>query len=276
MARYRVIQALATTALSIGFGFAGWGAHGLFIGYFVGQAIYVTSNALLFFRLREWPRWPSFGRVVVLIRRHKRFPFLVVPSDLIGQFRLQLASLALTALGNVALLGNYSRSRQLISMPLQLLGSSIGQVFRQRAALDLRTTGSCRAIWLRTFGVLTLVGLPMTLFFMAIAPFLITFVLGPRWTIAGQMAQIVAPMLFASFVCAPLSSVFYIFGAQREEFMLSILGTGVTFASVLCAALLDRSGHAVVWAYSASNVAVYAVYLMRSWTLVSRGAPASP
>ena len=49
---------------------------------------------------------------------------------------------------------------------------------------------------------------------------LFVFVFGDNWTIAGEYAQILAPMLFLRFVSSPLSFMFYIGEKQKLNLLM--------------------------------------------------------
>ncbi|MCG5029659.1 hypothetical protein L0M97_13755, partial [[Ruminococcus] torques] len=79
-----------------------------------------------------------------LFRRHRRFAFFTLPSEFIGSFSQGLPVFALSWIGQTTMLGAFNRARQLVLLPFNLLGQSIAQVFRQRAAAQYHATGSCR------------------------------------------------------------------------------------------------------------------------------------
>jgi O-antigen/teichoic acid export membrane protein len=246
-------------------GWLGWGVHGLFASYFLGQAVNLVFNILLLNAIVG--RMPVVPRAAAaaLFRRHSGFAFYTLPAELIGNFSMQLPVLVLSSMGAAAALGAFSRARQLVAAPLQLMGTSIGQVFRQRAAEEYHATGTCRLIYRQTFLALAAAGFAPTVVLMALAPAIFRIVLGPNWTSAGEMAQLLAPMLYLSFVCGPLASVFYIRGAQQEDLMLSVCGL-VLLAALLALGLIWRATpEVIVAAYAIGYALIYAVYMIRAW-----------
>lgn len=265
IAQIQVTVAIVTVAASISLGWLGWGVHGLLASYFLGQAMMLGLHLRLGGELMERQGRLSRRRAAAIVARHKGFALYTLPAEMVGNVNLQLPVLALSGLGAAATLGAYSRARQLIAAPLQLIGGSIAQVFRQRAAEQYHATGSCRRIFAQTFVMLAGAGLVPTLLLMALAPDIFRIVLGPNWTEAGELARVLAPMLYLGFVCSPLSTVFYIAGRQREDLVLSISALAL-LGGVIVPVLVTRSEPVViVVGYSIAYAIVYIIYLVRSW-----------
>jgi O-antigen/teichoic acid export membrane protein len=271
LANNLVYSALLSATITIPLGVWGWGANGLFAGYFAGQALTFGMYLALYRKLV--PQCPKISRkrLLVLARRHRDFAIFTQPSEFIGTLNRQLPVFALAAIGDTPLLGAFSRARQLISMPLGLLGGSIGQVFRQRASEQFKITGSCEPLYRKTFLVLLAVGTLPTMLLAAFAPDLMRLYLGPKWGGAGQIAQILSPMLLAGFVTSPVSSVFYFQGRQREEFILNS-ACAVALTAALAAALFFGTGYTAICAFSATYSAIYLAYLLRGWMIARNDA----
>lgn len=270
MARVQIMTVATATALSIVLGFFGAGAQGLFVAYFAQQALAVVAHLVLLrefagFRLERRP-----DRLAALFRRHRRFALFTLPSEFVGSFNQSLPVFALSWIGQTSTLGAYNRARQLVMLPFNLLGTSISQVFRQRAAGQYHATGSCRPLFARTFLALLLMGAPPLAILMAIAPQLFRIVLGPNWTEAGEIARIIAPMLLARLLVSPLTSVFHFTQTQILDLVLNIAGALVMTVAVAAAVWSGCDSHATVAVYTAANVLIYAAYLVAGWRLAKR------
>lgn len=265
LARNSVMITTVTVAISITLGYAGWGVNGLFVAYFAGQASMLVAHLSLLRNLIGVVPRLKMAEAVALTKRHRNFARFTLPAEFVGNLSQNIPVYALTAVGTPADIGNFARARQLVAMPLTLIGSSIAQVFRRRATEDLRDTGSCAKIYRRTFLALATIGLPATGIFMVLAPEIFRIVLGPNWTDAGRVAQVLAPAFLLQFVCNPLSTIFYVCNKQAEDFILS--GFGLALLAVSFGAALTFSGTArsVLIAYSGSYCTIYAVYLGRGW-----------
>lgn len=269
MAQAQVYSAVATVTSSIMFGTFGWGANGLFASYFIGQAISVGYQLYLYRQLAPQRTRLSLRRTFSLARRHRRYAIYTLPSELMGTVQLQLPVLILSGAGAAALLGAFTRARSLLGMPLSLLGSSIAQVFRQRASEQFRLTGTCERIYTQTFWVLLLVGAPPTFILMLFAPDLFRIVLGPHWTAAGQIARIIAPTLLLQMVCSPISTVFYFLHYQRDEFLLGLGTFLILLVSTVAALWITSNPMAIMYVYSIVYSITYLAYILRGWMIAS-------
>lgn len=270
LARTNVVTVSVTVSASIIFGWLGFSSTGLLISYFIGQAVALVVHIILACQIiKTWPI-SSLDKAIAVALKHRKFPFYSAPSVLLQSFSKQLPILVLSSLSSISLLGAFSRARQLLSLPMQLLGSSIGLVFRQRASENYHDTGSCKALYSTTLFWLTLLALPPVALLMIFSPDLFRIVLGPNWGVAGEVARILAPMLLLGFICSPVSNVFYILNAQKEELKLSIC-SAVLLVVFIGGALMFLSEEpvAIIYAFSVSYSITYLLYIYAGWRLVS-------
>jgi O-antigen/teichoic acid export membrane protein len=250
---------LATVAMSIMLGLWGWGANGLLTAYFVGQGIQIAGFGILLVRGDTALSYPQAGRIRVLIKRHWKFPAFTLPSAFSDQINMQIPVLALTAMGADATLGAFTRARQLVSMPVTVLGQSVAQVFRREGSELYRQTGSCRRLMLKTAGGMFAVGIIPCVAFMIFAPWLFSLYLGPAWREAGELARILAPMLLMRAVVSPVSVILLVVGAQVTEFMLSTFTVFAVSGSILFSLFFFGSPDSIVLAFSLSYALCYTV-----------------
>ncbi len=267
MATVQVTSTIVTVLISISLGFAGFGYAGLLIAYFVGQLMVFG----IYWRLRkQLPRSqnrPSRRRLAAMARKHKDFVLFTTPGAFVGNFAMQMPIYALGLMGSAGTIGLFSRARQLLEMPITLVGSSISQVFQQQAATEYARKGNCKNIYRKTFFALAGMGILPTLFLAVFAPQLFDWFLGPNWRDAGEIARILSPMLFLRLVCSPLSTVFMITGAQQEDFVLSICSLVLTALLIGTPLMLDWGALWIITGFSAAYITVYATYLTRGYQL---------
>lgn len=267
MARVQIMSVLISTGLSIVLGFFGAAAQGLFVAYFLQQALTLLAHVVLLRSLPAFAFERRIARLAALFRRHRRFAFFTLPSEFIGSFSQGLPVFALSWIGQTTMLGAFNRARQLVLLPFNLLGQSIAQVFRQRAAAQYHATGSCRPLFVKTFFMLLLIGAPPIVILMAIAPDLFRIVLGPNWTAAGEIARIIAPMLLARLLVSPLSSVFHFTQKQGTDLALNLGGAAFLTLTLSLAVWSGCNSHEAVAVYTASSVLIYVAYLVEGWRL---------
>lgn len=267
MARVQIMSVLVATALSIVLGFFGAGAQGLFAAYFLQQALTLLAHVVLLRSLPAFAFERRATRLAALFRRHRRFALFTLPSEFIGSFSQGLPIFALSWIGETTTLGAFNRARQLVMLPFNLLGQSIAQVFRQRAATQYHATGSCRTLFGKTFLALLVMGAPPIAVLMLIAPDLFRIVLGPNWTEAGEIARIIAPMLLARLLVSPLSSVFHFTQKQSTDLALNLGGALFLTITISLAVWSGCNSRETVAVYTASSVLIYLAYLVEGWRL---------
>ncbi len=195
----------------LGLGFWRGGAGGLIIGTLAAWLAVVWQFAALF-RAKDGkiPGGLSRQEIVQQARRYKHFPKNMVPGSLFNKGSSELPVLLLSWFFLPAVAGWYGQMMAVTRRPIQVIGRSFEEVFRQAAAEEIHRQGHCRNIFMRTFKKLFLLGfLPFGLFAL-VAPTLFSVVFGNDWLQAGYYARAFALPLFLQFISAPLSSLFYL------------------------------------------------------------------
>lgn len=270
IAGIQVIIALTTVGVAIVGGIAGWGASGLLAGQLAGQAFGAAAYLILFRRLSKGAAQVGWKHLRRLFLRYRKFPIFTLPSELLGIINQQLPVFALNLLGATGLAGAFSRAFQLVAAPITLVGAAVGQVFRQAASEDYRSTGDCSPLFRCTGLALFALGLPFCVACVLFAPSIFTLYLGPNWQQAGIVAQVLAPMLLLRFVASPLSTVFLLAEAQHHDAKVMVGAFCLCATIVGACALAFDDPMAVIMGYSLSYSLVYVVQLAWSYRL-SRG-----
>lgn len=262
MAKLQMSHVLATVMLSIALGFQGWGSDGLLAAYFLGQTVQLVACLWFLRNLRSgFPSRPSRLQLWVLALRHWKFPAFTLPSEFSGQMNMQIPIFALTALGSDATLGAFTRARQLVSMPVTVVGQSVAQVFRREASALYRETGSCRELMVRTAGGLFTIGIIPCVLFMAFAPWIFSVYLGPAWREAGEIARILAPMLLLRVIVSPLSTVFYFTDNQLLDLRLMVISSLLMASAIMSGWVLVGTPHGIVCAFAVGYGLIYLIYV---------------
>lgn len=259
-----VIPIAVSVGFSIALGMANFGTTGPFIAYFASQVIQLVLYFSFVPRLKQRAGTSTIKRVLAMMRRHRKFAIYTTPTTFISNFTMNAPVYALSAIGATSTIGLFSRANQLLSMPVNLIGSSIATVFQRRAAIQYNELGTCRPIYFQTMWALVAIGAIPTLVLGLFAPTLFGWFLGPKWVEAGEIARILAPMLLLRVICSPLSTVFYIANRQKEDLALSIVTSIITLAIVTFAYFYLRSGIAVIYGFSLGFTVTYLTYIIRS------------
>lgn len=219
MSASRVIRSAASSGSTVGLGFGGvLNATGLILGDAIGQilgGLYLWKKQKIVFQELQWTKVKYFGRLYV------HFPLFLIPAALANKAANYLPILFIGSL-SAPLAGFFTLAQRMVYASSGTVAAAFGDVFKQKAAAELRTDFSCRKTFIQTFKkLLLMVGIPYGIlqFF---AELLFSFIFGSNWAMAGTYAQILAPMFLLQFVVSPLSNVLIIREKQRLNLSLQL------------------------------------------------------
>lgn len=132
-----IINNIVVSIIALILGLSGFEKLGYYLAMLVGQVI-----TLLHMR-RYLPKgYFSFNLYEFreVFKKHKRFVFYQMPSNVLLQLKGQLPTLLIGAFFDARILGYYSISMRFIGMPITFLANSLGKVFFQSVS-DLKRKG---------------------------------------------------------------------------------------------------------------------------------------
>ncbi len=152
-------------------------------------------------------------------RRYKRFPIWVAPASLMDGLSVLLPVLTITAVYSPAQAGAYALADRTLKIPVTLIGSSVLQVFYERAALLRGNTLEAKRLLLKTWRTLALLAILPCTFIMLWGDVLFAFLFGTQWSEAGFLARYLAVGLAFYFVSYPTSNILVV-NEKTKSFML--------------------------------------------------------
>lgn len=233
------------------------------IGQVAGVAYIVARTG---FHFRELPAWPA---ITAVARRYVAFPKYSALSSLLNAVSSMLPVAMLTLLFSPAVAGLFAVADKVVRTPSVLFGSSLQQVFYQRLAESRSDAAACRALLLRTWRYLILIGLvPMVIVALA-GPWLFGFVFGHQWHEAGVYARILTIGLFVHFVAYPTTNGIVAF--ERQGVMLSwdllyVLSLAAVFG--VGGFMLHLSPRSLMLAFAVSQAIVHVANLGAQWKVL--------
>ena len=257
----RIVQSTTTAGANLGFGFSGFSNIGLLYGNIIGQAI---STSILGMRV-----WQEKGDTLHVVakkemlrqaRMYKDFPKI----NSLHAFTDMLQSSGIIMLiayffGNT-ILGFYSFALRIVKTPMALIGSSVGQVFYQRASHLYNTGGDLKTLTERMMIKLFLIGFLPFLALFLYAPELCSFVFGGNWREAGLYIQILSPWLMLNFLISPISQLPLIFNEQKTSFFISSVENISIFGSLIVGYIVFREVYPALIAMSVVSSIVLSIY----------------
>lgn len=235
LSNYQILQSLTQGTTNVSFGLVTKLMGGLVVGTIVGGII---AAQYLIIKSYEDLRGFIFNklRALVLFKKYSNFPKYMVPSGLLENLSSQLPIFLIGIFFGSNLVGFYALSQRVIRAPIMLMGSAIGNVFRQEASYNLTNYGNCRDVFLKTLKKLILIATIPFIVFYFISPDLFSLIFGSEWRVAGRYAQILTMLFYLQFVTSPLSSMFMIAEKQKMDLYMQVY-------LVVCVLLSFYIGH---------------------------------
>jgi lipopolysaccharide exporter len=272
VARTTVLQQTMRSISQLVFGVLGAGPLGLLLGETIGRGVGVGS----LFR----NAWPALKRVAARTRRseligalveNREFAIYSSPSSLIDTLAANILLPLLVLLYGATIGGQFALTSKVLALPLALIATSVADTFHSRAAVCVRERpDQVLALFFRTTAALFLLGLLPALILFFSGDRLFALIFGERWTIAGTLARISAPLFLAQIVVSPLSRLVFVLRGQKSKLIYDVtLMTGILLIfGIAWRQKLDLIH--TVWAITLVNVLCYIVYYLVLLRMVIR------
>jgi len=267
----RVISSVATQTTKLGAGFAGFVSGGVLIGTsLLGQIVSTLALGGQIWRddrhlFKASIRWK---KMIAGLKRHKKFPIYNTWSALLNTASQQLPTIMLAFYFSPKIVGFYALGKTVLSMPMNMVGGAVAQVFFQKASEAHNRTGNLSVVVEEVFKRLVSLGIFPILLLTLIGEDLFIVAFGARWAEAGVYMQILGLWIFFQFISSPISTLFAVLEKQHYGlFFNSILlvtraaslivggmtgdvrftlflvaGTGVACYGSLCFWLISKAG----------------------------------
>ena len=224
----RVLNNGTNAVVSVMCGNLGWGS-GLFVGYLTGQIIAV---AVLQRKIQGFLLNFDLQSLLATAGKYRQYPKFLMPATLACEISSHAPMILLTMGFGSESAGFLALANRVAAGPVALFGNTIGEVYRQKAFEDRHQIGNCRSLYIRTLGLLALIGsLPAITLFL-FGPWIFKKVFGSEWEQAGKVGAAISPMVFFNFISSPLSYTIVFNNSQRADMILQILRMILSIAAI--------------------------------------------
>ncbi len=277
LSKLRMWQTSAIAGARLALGLAWPAANGFVAGDLLGKLASVARSAVMAWqRDRPYVMIQSVARAREAARRYARVARFALPDQLINTLAGSIHVLFLGKAFGADELGYVTLVLSLMYVPVTVVSSAVKDVFRQRANVEYRTTGTCRPTYRRLLLPITGLGALGFGTLYAISPSLFPLVLGADWGIAGSYARILIPLFFCNFVSMSLGGVLVI--AERTDVSLvwQITNLALTVGSLIVGIRWFDGIAAALWCFSIGRALAYLLYMALSYFYAERrSAPVS-
>ncbi|NQY25945.1 MAG: oligosaccharide flippase family protein [Piscirickettsiaceae bacterium] len=200
----RIVQSSSSAATQIGV--ADIIPGGLIVGNVVGQGI-STAVLIKFFwennKLKKGKK-TFYLKYIALLRRYKKLPYFSMPMGFINTLSNQIKPLVFSSLFSATIVGWVFMAERMLNTPLSMISNSFHSVFFQKFV----NTDKKVEIYIKSYFLLLILALVILSPIYLWGEQIFSIVFGDNWTVAGNIASMMSPMLCFSFAVSSISTVF--------------------------------------------------------------------
>ncbi len=229
------------------------------------QALHASLLGLAMWRAKAQPEQPGDDagastqtpRLGELAYRYRDFPTFRAPVMLINAVSQHLPTLVLAAYFGPAAAGFFALCRQALTMPTNLIGKSVADVYYPRISRAIHDREPVAAMLLKATTALGLVGLVPFSLVAIFGPWLFALVFGEQWHVAGEYARWLALAEYVVFVSRPCVVAVPALSLQARFLFFEIFSTSLRVLALVVGAWVFGTALATVQAFAAASLVIY-------------------
>jgi len=254
----QALQSVSASGLKLGFGTLGYvNAGSLIAGQILGHGF---GTLVLLYQAMKCDLLLiksscSLRKIYDQIIRYKKFPRFNIWAAFMNTISWQFPVLMLTSFFSPATAGFYALGLMMIYLPMNFIGSSISQVFFQRAcvAKDNYLLSNLAGDTCSTLLILSV--LPFILLSL-VGGNLFGIIFGSEWQEAGVFVQILGLWAMVWFVTSPLTTISIVLEKQEINLVYNVVVLLSRFASLFIGGIFENI-YLGLFLFMASGVVVY-------------------
>lgn len=195
--------------------------------------------------------------LVMIARRYHDFPLYRAPQMLINGVSQHLPTLVLAGYFGPASAGFFALCRQALTMPTQLVGKSVTDVYYPRIVNAIHEQKPITGMLGKAVVGLAVVGCIPFGAVVVLGPDLFAFVFGSQWYAAGEQARWLAVAEYAVFISRPCTVAVPALSLQGRFLAFEIVSTALRVGALMIGALWLEAALSTVAAFAMANVLIY-------------------
>ncbi len=195
--------------------------------------------------------------LATIARRYHDFPLYRAPQMLINAVSQHLPTLVLAGFFGPAAAGFFALCRQALTMPTQLIGKSVTDVYYPRIVSAIHERQPIAGMLGKAVAGLALVGCIPFGTVVVLGPDLFAFVFGPQWYAAGEQARWLAIAEYAVFISRPCTVAVPALSLQGKFLAFEIVSTVLRVGALMIGALWLGAALSTVAAFAMASVLIY-------------------
>lgn len=268
----RVYRGLSLNISQIVFGYLNLQSLGLILGKLIGE---FSGNSLLTKELfskgrKSISEGVKYSEMKKLMRRYRKFPIFSVPTQVLNKLGLELPVFFIASMFGSDVVGLYGLAHTIVSLPMFLIGSAVGDVYYADAAsLGKTNPEELKRKSAKILKRMILIGLIPLVILVLFGPVLFQWVFGEEWVESGSYARILAVLVFFRFVFSPLVRIFDVLEKQHIALWLDIMRVILVVSTFLLVDFLNLSSYTAITIYVVNMSFVYLVTFVAANKIVS-------
>jgi O-antigen/teichoic acid export membrane protein len=265
LARTSIQQGVGSVVVQLTLGVANFDSKGLILGQIIGQCSGLLALAGgAYINDKKQLQHISWQRIGLMAKRYKRFPIFTTWQALANTCSTMLPLTLFATFLSPTIAGYYILAQRTLSMPLSMVGRSVGQVFHSRAA-EANHNNTLKILALKSYRRLLRFSVGPLIFIGVLTPDIFAIVFGEKWRQAGLYAQWMIPWMIMQFIVSPLSIIVSITGHQLVDLISQLLFLIVRISAVILGLYSANKENAVEF-YAISGFIAYLGY----WILITK------
>ncbi len=257
MAVNKIQNSFFSVFINLGLGIININA-GLIIGNILGVifANFFTISKLIKKQLNPL-KIVNAKKELELIKKYIHHPQYIASGQLIGEIAVQIPIIIIANLYNNETLGYFALARRLVSLPLGLIGNSIGDVYREKISKKYNKNGNFHNLYKKTLFRISAFSIPffITLYFSC--PIFIDLIFGTQWSEASGIFQKIVIMGFFQFIFTAIDDGAVVTGATRYIFGWHTSRLLLIIMVILISYYFSLSFDTFLWFFISINIFLY-------------------
>ena len=247
-----VVQSSLSAITKVVMGYAGIKKFGLFLGligqHFIGVVFLIFSfrkHLINFFKNSQ------YKDMLYVANRYKRFPLIQSWSSFLLVFSNQLPIIFLSFLFDNSIVGLFGLAIGMVSLPMNLIGQSVGDVFYGKiSSFGTTKADKIRLLAKSTLIRISLIALVPSIVLLFFGEDLFSFAFGEKWLKSGTFASYLTVLIFFRLIVSPFGGIFNLFEKQFSQLWLNFLKILLVSGVFLTANLIDLNSENTILLYS--------------------------
>lgn len=253
IAIFQTTQATSISLFKIIFGYIKIAFCGMSVATVIGQFIALIHNVLSSLPQLKPLRFFDWENCKKNAVRYAKFPLLSLPRSFVNYVSGNLPFFLLPFYFSNDNIGYFSLAIALAFRPINILSTSLYQVFFQKSAQNVNDKQPIMPFFKKFSRTTLSVAIPLLTIIYFITPSLVNILLGDGWEQTSEFIRMMLPWLATSLLVAPICYFTDLFLRQRVGLLIEILHFLARLAS-LCYGIYVKDFNVAISLYCIANV----------------------